>query len=73
MAGGLPQAIIDRENGLLVPERDAAALAAAITHVLGSPERGRELGVRARQRIERDFSWSRTAEMMTVAYDRART
>ena len=72
MAGGLPQAITDRENGLLVPERDAAALAAAITHVLGSPERGRELGVRARQRIERDFSWSRTAEMMAVAYDRAR-
>lgn len=73
VAGGLPQAITDRENGLLVPERDAAALAAAITRLIASPGEARAMGGRARQRIEREHSWDRTAEMMVAAYDRART
>jgi len=71
-AGGLPQAITDGDNGLLVPERDATALAVAVTRLLESPDEGRNLGLRARQRIENDYSWSRTAEMMIEAYARAR-
>jgi glycosyltransferase involved in cell wall biosynthesis len=73
VAGGLPQAITDRENGLLVPERDAAALAAAITQLIASPDEARAIGGRARQRIERDYSWKRTAEMMAAAYAQARS
>lgn len=72
VAGGLPQAITDGENGLLVPERDTAALAAAIGRLIGSPETARNLGVRARSRVEREYSWTRTAEMMVAAYARAR-
>ena len=71
-AGGLPQAITDADNGLLVPERDAAALGAAIARLLASPETARSLGARARVRIEREYSWARTAEMMVAAYARAR-
>jgi glycosyltransferase involved in cell wall biosynthesis len=71
-AGGLPQAITDGENGLLVPERDAAALAAAIGRVIASPATARDLGARARSRVEREYSWRRTAEMMVAAYARAR-
>ena len=73
VAGGLPQAITDGDNGLLVPERDAAALAAAIERLIASPETARELGARARRRIEREYSWQRTAERMVAAYARART
>ena len=72
VAGGLPQAITDGENGLLVPERDAAALATAIARLLASPDTARTLGERARVRVERGHSWRRTAEMMVAAYDRAR-
>jgi glycosyltransferase involved in cell wall biosynthesis len=72
-AGGLPQAITDRENGLLVAERDAGALAAAISQLITSPDQASALGVRARQRIEREHSWKRTAEMMAAAYVQART
>jgi glycosyltransferase involved in cell wall biosynthesis len=71
-AGGLPQAITDGENGLLVPERDPAALAAAIGRLIASPDTARSLGVRARNRVEREHSWTRTAEMMVAAYGRAR-
>ena len=72
VAGGLPQAITDGENGLLVAERDAAALAAAIGRLIASPEAARELGVQARIRVEREHSWRRTAEMMVAAYGKAR-
>src|SRR5688572_9184423 len=73
VAGGLPQAITDGDNGVLVPERDAAALAGAIARLIASPEAARDLGVRARRRIEREYSWQRTAELMVAAYARART
>ncbi|HET9370033.1 MAG TPA: glycosyltransferase family 4 protein, partial [Vicinamibacterales bacterium] len=71
-AGGLPQAIEDGVNGRLVPERDAAALASAIGTLLAQPVRAREIGLRARARVERDYGWARTAERFEIAYARAR-
>jgi glycosyltransferase involved in cell wall biosynthesis/2-polyprenyl-3-methyl-5-hydroxy-6-metoxy-1,4-benzoquinol methylase len=41
---GVPEAIRDGENGLLVPPDDAAALAAAIRRLLGSAELASRLG-----------------------------
>ena len=72
MVGGLPQAITDNDNGLLVPERDAPALAAAISRLLSSPEAARAIGVRARTRVLQAHTWTRTAERMVAAYARAR-
>ncbi len=71
-AGGLPQAITDGDNGRLVPERDAAALAAAIREVWSRPDRGRALGDAARRRVERAHSWQTTAARMVEAYHMAR-
>jgi glycosyltransferase involved in cell wall biosynthesis len=68
-AGGLPQAITDGSNGLLVPERDPAALADRIGSVLDHPDRGRALGTQARARIIQDFGWDRVAERFESAYD----
>ncbi|NQW02892.1 MAG: glycosyltransferase [Acidobacteria bacterium] len=72
IAGGLPQAITDGDNGLLVPERDAGALAAALTRLLASPDTGHTLGASARARVLADHSWTKTAERMVAAYARAR-
>lgn len=71
-AGGLPQAITSNDNGLLVPERDAPALAAAITRLLSSPDAARAIGARARVRVMQAHTWTRTAERMVAAYARAR-
>jgi glycosyltransferase involved in cell wall biosynthesis len=70
-AGGLPQAITDGETGRLVPERDAAALAAAIDQVLASPDRGRALGAAARAHAVSAYGWDRVAARFEAAYDRA--
>ena len=72
VAGGLPQAITDHENGRLVPERDAPALASAITDMLASPSAASALGARARARVMRDHHWAHTAGRMIAAYERAR-
>jgi glycosyltransferase involved in cell wall biosynthesis len=70
--GGLPELIRDGSTGLLVPERDAAALAGAISELLADRARAAMLGAAARARVVRDFGWNRVAERLEAAYARAR-
>jgi glycosyltransferase involved in cell wall biosynthesis len=70
-AGGIASVVHDHETGLLVPERDAAALAAAIARLLDTPELGETLGRRARADMEARFGWGRVAERFEAAYERA--
>src|SRR5262245_14863215 len=60
--GGLPQAVDDGVTGRLVPERNAQALASTIGELLANPSMARQLGLTARFKVERDFSWARAAE-----------
>jgi glycosyltransferase involved in cell wall biosynthesis len=60
-AGAFPEVIEDGVSGLLVPPRDAAALARAIERLLDDAELRRELGQGGRRRIEEHFSWRETA------------
>lgn len=53
---GIPQAIQDGENGLLVKERDNAALAAALEKLIQDGDLRRKLGVAARRTIIANFS-----------------
>lgn len=71
-AGGLPQAITDRENGRLVDERDVDGMAEAIVETWQRPDRGRGLGDAARSRVVRNHSWATTAGRMVDAYRTAR-
>jgi glycosyltransferase involved in cell wall biosynthesis len=52
---GIPELIEHRANGLLVPQKDAAALAGAIGELLGNPDLRRKLGQAARLTICRNF------------------
>jgi glycosyltransferase involved in cell wall biosynthesis len=53
--GGVPDLIEPGVHGLLVPPRDPPALAAAIAELLRDPERGRQMGIRGRERRRSDF------------------
>ncbi len=55
--GGIPYLLADGRNGLLVPPRDPAAMAAAVSRLLSTPGLGGSLSVRAREDALR-FSWS---------------
>jgi glycosyltransferase involved in cell wall biosynthesis len=63
---GIPEAITDGREGLLVPPGDDLALAVALRRFLESPEERRAFGDRARRRAEAEFSIAR----MTDAYER---
>jgi colanic acid/amylovoran biosynthesis glycosyltransferase len=52
---GIPELVEDGRTGLIVPERDPAALAAAIRRLLEEPETARRLAEAGRARVERDF------------------
>jgi glycosyltransferase involved in cell wall biosynthesis len=54
--GGVPEAVTAGVNGLLIPPGDDKALADAITSLAASPERRLELGRRAKQTADRDFT-----------------
>jgi glycosyltransferase involved in cell wall biosynthesis len=53
--GGIPEAIDDEVNGLLVPSGDADAFAESLTRLLDEPDLARRLGAAARQRVQAEF------------------
>jgi glycosyltransferase involved in cell wall biosynthesis len=54
--GGVPEALRDGDNGLLVAPRDAGALAAALGRVLGDRALRARLAQRARATVEQHYS-----------------
>jgi glycosyltransferase involved in cell wall biosynthesis len=71
-AGGIASAVDHDRTGVLVPERDPEALAAAIAALLESPSRRRMLGDAARADVIARFGWARAAERFEHAYTAAR-
>ena len=55
--------------GLLVPPKDAAALAGAIAGLLDDPPRARAMAARGRARARRDFDLRRALAAMEALYD----
>lgn len=56
------------DSGILVPARDREAFEAALARLLSQPDLAQAMGARARQRVERDFSLTRTAGEYLAAY-----
>jgi glycosyltransferase involved in cell wall biosynthesis len=57
--GGIPDIIKDGRTGLLCPQKDPAALAAALLKVLSNPTLAETLGRQGHGFIRTDFSWDR--------------
>jgi glycosyltransferase involved in cell wall biosynthesis len=70
-AGGIGEVVANGRTAIIVPERDAPAICAAIVSLAEDGERRRLLAANGRALVQRDYSWERTAERMEDAYDRA--
>ena len=68
-SGGIPEIITDMQNGLLVPENDAAALAAAVLKILHDPSLHGRLAEAGRERAKRFSMDSHIHEMVNVFTD----
>jgi len=62
---GIPEAVTNGQDGLLVPPGDVRALADALGEVLRSSERRAELGAAAAERAKREF----TVQVMADRYE----
>jgi glycosyltransferase involved in cell wall biosynthesis len=67
-AGGIPEAIVDGEHGLLVPPHDPPALAQAMLRLLRDEALRIRLAEAGRQRIVEEFSVERMVQKTLAAY-----
>jgi glycosyltransferase involved in cell wall biosynthesis len=68
-AGAIPEVVVENATALLVPPRDAPALAQALLDVLRDPALARRLGEAGVVRA-RDFSWERSGAALDALYRR---
>lgn len=61
-SGGVPEAIIDGETGLLVDPLNIDQIARALVKLLINPELSRKLGETGRKRVEQELNWQKVAE-----------
>lgn len=67
-AGGIGAVVEDRRTALVVPERDPAALAAAIERIVSDRAGAERIGRAARVFVADRFGWDRVAERFEAAY-----
>ncbi len=68
---GVPLAVTDGETGRLVPQRDPAALASAITELLANPALRQKFGENARHKIEIELNWPAIAARYSAVFEMA--
>jgi glycosyltransferase involved in cell wall biosynthesis/LmbE family N-acetylglucosaminyl deacetylase len=73
--GGIPEAVVDSETGLLVEPDRADALAGALRRMLESPALREQMAAAGRARALKLFSWSAISAQISAVYftDAART
>ncbi|OGY37044.1 MAG: hypothetical protein A3E36_00435 [Candidatus Andersenbacteria bacterium RIFCSPHIGHO2_12_FULL_45_11b] len=56
--GGVPEAVIDNETGILAEPGNSASIAHALTTLLDNPELATHYGEAGKQRVLKQFQWS---------------
>jgi glycosyltransferase involved in cell wall biosynthesis len=61
---GIPELVLDNVTGLLVPPRDAVALANALERYDSDPAMRKRLGLSGREKVEGEFDLYKNAAML---------
>ncbi len=69
--GGIPELVIDGESGLLVPERDPPALAAAIQTLVAQRSHWPAMGLAGRRQVETRFDLHASNLQLAALYAKA--
>jgi glycosyltransferase involved in cell wall biosynthesis len=65
-SGAIPEIV--GQGGLIVPERDAVAIAAAINQLYADPRLRLQLGIKGRRQVEESYTWAKVASHLRAAY-----
>ena len=68
--GGLPEIVVNRETGLIVPSREPASLASAIERLVKDPDLRAGIGNAGRRRARAKFSIEAYGPRLEAIYDR---
>ena len=68
--GGLPEIVVDRETGLIVPPREPASLASALETLVNDPALRAGIGSAGRRRAREKFSIEAYGPRLEAIYDR---
>jgi glycosyltransferase involved in cell wall biosynthesis len=68
-AGGLPEAVVDGETGILVPPEDTGALREAIAALMDDEPLRARLGSAGRKRMQQEFSIATMAQKHVALYE----
>jgi glycosyltransferase involved in cell wall biosynthesis len=66
--GGVPEIVDDGVNGLLFEPWDSRGLSEAVNALLGDPELAADLGRRAHESAEENYSWPKVARRIEEVY-----
>jgi glycosyltransferase involved in cell wall biosynthesis len=66
--GGLTDTVVHGETGVLVPPRDANAVANATRRLLADPEYRRTLGAAGHRRVRSRYTWPKVGDSMLDVY-----
>ena len=66
--GGIPELVEHGVSGILVPERDAQALAVQLAELAAHPERRAELADAGRARVEQDYDIERLNDRLATLF-----
>jgi glycosyltransferase involved in cell wall biosynthesis len=67
--GGIPEVVVEGETGLLVPPRDAQALAGAVLTLLRDPARAARMGQKGRERLREKFDMAHVVKSVEDIYE----
>ncbi len=67
-ADGLPENVVDGETGIVVPRRDATALAAAVARLASDPALRARMGRAGRERVRTTFDRTRQLDAIEAFY-----
>ena len=66
--GGNPELVIEGETGYLIPHEDVEELTKKIIFLLERPQEREKMGIKGRERIEKDFSMDRMVKQFIELY-----
>lgn len=68
--GGIPEAIIDNQTGILVPQEDEMDLANAIINLSRDMDKIKSMGIAGYKFVKENFDWQKSLDMMIEFYER---